>query len=63
MLGPVISLEYAFRSAEGETEDDLSPLLVAYDHRQFSLWILEVEEKGVGTEVGVAWLAQKLQFA
>ena len=42
-LGPVIPLDYAFKYAE-EVEADLSPMLVAYYHRQYDLWGLEIDD-------------------
>ena len=62
-LGPVISLDYGFKASNDEAESDLSPVLVAYDHGQYALWTLEVEEKGVESGIGVAWLVEKLNFA
>ena len=61
-LGPVISMDYAFEIGE-EIEDDLSPVLVAYDHGKKALWTLEVDEKGVEAGIGVEWLHRKLEFA
>ena len=61
-LGVTISLDYAFKAGD-EVEADLQPQLVAYDHGKKALWVLEVEEKGVEAGVGVAWLAEKLEFA
>ena len=61
-LGVTISLDYAFWNAQ-EEEQDLSPILVAYDHGKRALWVLEVYKKGVEAGVGVKWLAAKLEFA
>ena len=62
-LGPVISLDYAFKESNEEGEIDLSPLLIAYDHNQYGIWVLEVDEKGVESGVGVEWLHRKIEFA
>ena len=51
-LGVTISIDYAFKSAE-EAEDDISPVLVAFDDSCSSIWVLEVEHKGVDSNVGV----------
>ena len=47
-LGVTISVDYAFRLKE-EQEDDLIPVLVAYDNAKKSVWTLEVEEKGISS--------------
>ena len=61
-LGVTISIDYAFKSAE-EAEEDVSPVLVAYDSSCKSIWVMEVEHKGVDAHVGVEWLHEKLQMA
>ena len=43
-LGVTVSVDFAFRLKE-EQEDDLIPILVAYDNSKRSVWTLEVEEK------------------
>ena len=59
-LGPTVSIDYAFRAKE-EQEDDLIPVLIAYDNVKQSVWALEVEEKGVSnSRVAVDWLVGKL---
>ena len=58
-LGVTISVDYAFKSAE-EAEDDISPILVAYDNSCKSIWTLEVDHKGVDANIGVDWLNDKL---
>ena len=59
-LGVTVSIDHAFRLKE-EQEDDLIPILIAYDNTKKSIWTLEVEEKGVGdTGVAVQWLVDKL---
>ena len=59
-LGVTISIDFAFRLKE-EQEDDLIPILVAYDNVKKSIWTLEVEEKGISnTNVAVNWLVSKL---
>ena len=61
-LGVVISIDYAFRLPE-EAEVGVSPILIAYDHGSCAVWTLEVESKGVETNVGVDWLVAKLDMA
>ena len=59
-LGVTISVDYAFRLKE-EREDDLIPVLVAYDNVKKSVWTLEVEEKGISdSRIAVDWLVSKL---
>ena len=59
-VGVTISVDFAFRLKE-EQEDDLIPVLVAYDNAKKSVWTLEVEEKGISsTAVAVEWLVNKL---
>ena len=61
-LGVTISLDYAFKAPE-EAEDDLSPILIAYDNDKGAIWALEVEHKGVDSGVGVSWLVDRLEAA
>ena len=59
-LGATISVDYAFQLKE-EQEDDLIPVLVAYDNVKESIWTFEVEEKGISNaSVAVDWLVGKL---
>ena len=59
-LGVTVSVDFAFRLKE-EQEDDLIPVLVAYDNSKKRIWTLEVEEKGISdTAVAVEWLVSKL---
>ena len=50
-LGPVISLDYAFKESNEECNTDLSPLLIAYDHNQYGIWVLEVDAKDWNLEL------------
>ena len=62
-IGVTISVDYAFRLKE-EQEDDLIPVLVAYDNCKRSVWALGVEEKGIAsTAVAVEWLVSKLDMS
>ena len=59
-LGATISVDYAFKLKD-EQEDDVIPVLVAYDNVKKSIWVLEVEEKGVSNaSVAADWLVSKL---
>ena len=59
-LGVTVSVDFAFRLKE-EQEDDLIPVLIAYDNAKKSIWALEVEEKGIAsTSIAVDWLVSKL---
>ena len=51
-IGTTISIDYAFRQPD-EKEDDLIPVLVAYDNVKKSIWALEVDAKGI-TDNGAA---------
>lgn len=46
-----------------ETEIDMQPFLVAYDHFKRAIWTLEVEQKGVEAGVCTQWLVDRLEFA
>ena len=61
-LGVTISIDYAFRTAE-EAEEDLAPILVAYDNNYESIWAIEVAAKGIEAGVGVEWLVEKLDMS
>ena len=45
-LGPVVSIDYAFKVAD-VIEAGTAAILVAYDHKTKAIWALEVEAKGV----------------
>ena len=61
-MGIVVSIDYCFKLPE-ELEDDLSPILIAYDHRTRAIWTLEVDAKGIEAGVGTSWLVAKLDMA
>ena len=61
-MGITMSVDYAFKIAE-EADDKTAPVLVAYEHKTKSLWVLEVEHKGADTGVAADWLVEKLQIA
>ena len=44
-------LDYAVK-VEEEVEDDLSPVLVAWNHNKRALWTFEVDHKGADAGVG-----------
>ena len=62
ILGPTISLDYAFMH-EGEREEGTSPVLIAVDQITKAIWALEVDAKGVDTGAGVEWLYGKLKHS
>ena len=50
VLGIKTSFDYAFQIAE-EADDKTAPALVAYEHKTKSLWVLEVDHKGVDSVI------------
>ena len=58
----VVSIDYCSRLPE-EQEADLSPILIAYDHRTRAIWTLEVDAKGIEAGVGTSWLVAKLDMS
>ena len=45
LLGHTIDMDYAFITPEQEDED-MCPVLVAYDGAQYGIWVMEVDRKG-----------------
>ena len=58
-IGVTVSMDYCFWVAE-EVEDDMCPILVAYENVTKAMWVIAVEEKGAD-HVAVNWLADKLE--
>ena len=54
-LGVEICVGYAFKGVE-EAEEDVSPVLVAYNQNKNALWTLEVDHKGEWAQAG--WLTR-----
>ena len=61
-MGISMSVDYAFKVAE-EVDDKTAPVLVAYEHKTKSLWVLEVDHKGADSGIAADWLVEKLQVA
>ena len=58
--GATIIGDYSFRRKE-EQEDDLIPVLLAYDNVKEGIWTFYVEEKGISNaSVAVDWLVGRL---
>ena len=60
-LGPTVSLDYCFMTAD-EEEEDMRAILVGYDHQKSGFWALPVERKGAQEEV-VKWIVDKIDEA
>ena len=58
-MGVTVSVDYAFWVAE-EVEDDMCPILVAYENTTKAIWAIAVDEKGAD-HVAVNWLADKFE--
>ena len=58
-LGATVSMDYCFWVPE-EIEDDMCPVLVAYEDTTKALWVLQVEEKGAD-HLAVNYIADKLE--
>ena len=62
VLGPCVSMDYAFKY-DDEKEEATSPVLLAVDKGSGAIWALEVGAKGVDTGAGARWLSDRLNFA
>ena len=58
-MGSTVSVDYCFWVPE-EAEDDMCPILVAYEDTTRALWVITVDKKGAG-QSAVNWLADKLE--
>ena len=61
-VGITMSVDYALKIAEGDDEKT-APVSVANEHKAKSLWVLEVDHKGVDSGIAADWLVEKLQVA
>ena len=59
-MGITMSVDSVFEIAE-EADDKTASILVAYEHKTKSLWVLEVDHKGVDAGTAADWLAETLQ--
>ena len=57
-----MSVGYVFKIAE-EADEHMASVLVAYEHKTKSLWVLDVDHKGVDSGIAADWLVEKLQIA
>ena len=57
-MGRTMSVDYAFKFAE-EVDEKTAPALVAYEHKTRSLWVLEVDHKGVDSGIAPDLLVGK----
>ena len=57
-LGVTISVDYCFMVSE-EVEEDMIPVLIAYDDSKKCMWALAVDSKGAN-EIAVKWMCDKL---
>ena len=62
VLGPCISIDYAFKYDE-EKEESTAPVLVTVDKSKGTIWALQVDAKGVDNGAGAKWLCDRLDFA
>ena len=62
VLGPCVSMDYAFKY-DDEKEEATSPVLLAVDKGSGAIWALEVDAKGVDSGAGAKWLSDRLDFA
>ena len=58
-LGPTIDVDYAFMKPE-DTDEDMCPVVVAYDGPQYGMWVMETDQKGP-TDASVTFLNGKLE--
>ena len=60
-LGSTVSVDYAFMVPE-EQEQDMCPILVAYDHSKYGLWVMETDHKGA-TDASVKFMSMRMEEA